>query len=45
MNCKNNAEYLIPWAGQILKQCEKHANQIATIAEAIGSPIQAQTQH
>ncbi len=38
--CKNKAEYLCPWAGRQIKACEKHANQLSALGNAIGGPIQ-----
>ena len=38
--CKNKAEYLVPWAGKQVKACEKHAKQLTTLGNVIGSPVQ-----
>lgn len=39
--CKETAKVQLPWGGQILNYCPVHANQIAQISVAIGSPIKA----
>ena len=32
----------MPWGGKLLNYCPVHANQIAMLGNAMGSPIQAQ---
>ena len=39
--CPGNAEVAIPWAGKILKGCKQHANGLAKLGEAMGSPVEA----
>ena len=39
--CKNKAEVAVPWAGKILKGCEKHARGLVLLGEVMGSPIEA----
>ena len=38
--CKNQAKFLVPWAGKQLKCCEDHAKALSILGKAIGSSIQ-----
>jgi len=40
--CNEAARMTLPWAGKLLNYCPVHANQIAALGQAMGSPIQAQ---
>jgi hypothetical protein len=42
MRCPNKAEFVLPWAGNLLKACSVHARGISGIAKVIGSPIEIQ---
>lgn len=41
--CNAHARVQLPWGGKILNYCPVHANQIAAVAEAMGSTLRAQT--
>ena len=40
MKCKNKAEYIYSWNGELIRGCEENAQQMKTIAEAMGISMQ-----
>lgn len=40
--CPNKAEYRYAWGNEILHGCHKHANAMAALSAAIGSPFHAE---
>jgi hypothetical protein len=40
--CPNNAGFIVPWGGKILKLCHVHANGMAVLGNVIGSPVQVE---
>lgn len=40
--CDEIARIILPWGGKLLNYCPVHANQIAMLANAMGSPVRAQ---
>ena len=39
-SCKNKVEYLYSWNGELIRGCKEHADQMATVAAAMGGPMQ-----
>lgn len=40
--CPSKAEYVYPWAGKLMKGCEKHSKAMNVLASFMGSPIEFQ---
>ena len=40
--CTEVAKVTLSWGGKLLNYCPVHANQIASLGNAIGNPVQAQ---
>ena len=43
--CPNKALYAVPWGGKILMSCKVHANSMACLAQAMGSPMDIKAVH
>ena len=41
--CPYPALYQYPWAGQIMRCCQRHASAMATLAQAIGASMHMET--
>ena len=39
IKCKNKAEYLYAWNGELIRACKKHAKNIKAIANVMGVPM------
>ena len=37
--CKKQAQFIVPWANQTYIYCEKHANEIILLGQAIGANV------